>query len=251
MEQQTKRRSVPRTTLYSKVFRLSGDATPSPYIWVVLTTLINSFLAGIMVALSGASYLCTDSRYLGAALSAVGYFIIFTYGFSFYTAKVGYVIGQNKLQNLMLIPIWVGNLLGALAAGGIFRATRLADKMASRAEELCANQLTDGAGGVLLFSMLCGLLFFVFSDRFKNGVNAAEKFITLFGVSMLLALCGLDHSISNVFYFTVAGAWNARAIWYLIITVLGNSLGALLIPLCHLLVRTLRNNYKKSDDKTE
>lgn len=254
MEQRTERRPVRKPVFYKKALELAQGTSLSPYVWVVLTTLINGFLAGVMVAISGAIYLCTDSKYLGAALSSVGYLIVFTYGFSLYTAKVGYATGQNKTQNLMLIPIWFGNLLGGLAAGGMFRLTRISEKMASRGEELCTDKLTDQAGGVLLFAIFCGLLFFLLSDRFKNGANAAEKYITLIGAVMIITLCGFDHSISNVFYLTVAGVWNARAIWYLIITVLGNSLGALLIPLCHLLVRTMRSNYngyKKSNDKPE
>ncbi len=250
MEQQTER-PVRKPVLHKKTVEFVHGVQEAPLFWVILTTLVNGFLAGVMVSLSSALYLTVDSRYLGAALSAIGYLVIFSYGFSLYTAKVGYMMTQNKLQNLMLIPIWVGNLLGALATAAIFRATRLSEKILTRGEEVCDNILTDSAGGVLLFALLCGFIFFLLSDRFKNGGTPAERYLPLIGLVMILTLCGFDHSIGNVFCFTVSGMWNARAVWYLVITVLGNTLGGLFIPVFHLGVRTMRGHYKneKTDDK--
>ena len=44
-------------------------------------------------------------------------------------------------------------------------------------------------------------------------------------------LSGFEHCIANMFYFTVAEMWSAKAFGYLIIMTLGNAVGGMFIPL--------------------
>ena len=43
-------------------------------------------------------------------------------------------------------------------------------------------------------------------------------------------LAGFEHSIADMFYFALAGLYRLRSLWFLLLVVLGNSLGGLFIP---------------------
>lgn len=216
------------------------------FLWNALNVFISGLLGGIAFAIGGTAFLSLNNKSVGSALFAIGFIVIYAYGFGFYTSKIGYSLKNNKDQNLMLIPVWFGNLLGSMLVGGLLRLTRtdLSETLYTRANQLCAEKFSESVGGILILSILCGLLMFVANDNFKNAKNAAQKYITLFLTSMVFLLCSFEHFASSAFFFTVAGAVNIKAIWYLILMTLGNSIGALIIPLSHNGVRLIQKMAK-------
>ena len=55
--------------------------------------------------------------------------------------------------------------------------------------------------------------------------------ISLFFGVMVFILCGAEHSVADMFYFWVAGAWSPRAVLCILIISLGNLCGGLFFPL--------------------
>lgn len=47
---------------------------------------------------------------------------------------------------------------------------------------------------------------------------------------MVFILSGYEHSVADMFYFTMAGAWSAKAFLYIIVISIGNLVGGALIP---------------------
>ena len=47
---------------------------------------------------------------------------------------------------------------------------------------------------------------------------------------MIFILSGFEHSIANMFYFTIAKAWSLNTVGYLAVMTLGNAVGGMLIP---------------------
>ncbi len=219
----------------------------TPQKFRILAVLINGFLAGIMFSLGAVAYLNVDSRYLGSALFAVGLLIILIYGFGFYTSKIGYCLTQNKTQNIMLFPLWIGNILGAVFVGLISNLTRddFARNIYHRANEICGLKLSDSSGGILIMSIICGLLMFIITDNYQNAKNGAQKYIILFVSVMVMVLCDFEHFVSSTFYFVAAGAVTFKAVWYIIIMTVGNSLGALIIPCGHNLIKFIQQKTTK------
>ena len=43
-------------------------------------------------------------------------------------------------------------------------------------------------------------------------------------------LSGFEHSIADMFYFALAGMYNGKSIIFLLLVLLGNSLGGMFIP---------------------
>ena len=60
--------------------------------------------------------------------------------------------------------------------------------------------------------------------------------IIVLGVIVFI-LCGFEHCIANMYYFSVANIWNLNTLLYLLIMILGNSLGGMLIPLCNKVIK--------------
>lgn len=223
-----------------------GVKLSKQFFWNFVNVFISGLLGGIAFAIGGTAFLSVNNKNVGSALFTIGMVVIYAYGFGFYTSKVGYSIKNSKEQNLMLLPVWLGNLLGALLVGGLLKLTRdpISQTLSDRANQLCGDKLSDSMGGILILSVFCGLLMFVATDNFKNAKNPTQKYVTLFLVSMVFLLCGFEHFTSSAFLFAVAGTINIKAIWYLIIMTLGNSLGALIIPLSHSGVKVIQKMAK-------
>ena len=48
---------------------------------------------------------------------------------------------------------------------------------------------------------------------------------------IVFILCGFEHCVANIFYFSVARFWSFKTILYTFIMILGNSIGSILIAL--------------------
>ena len=215
--------------------------------WNALNMLVSGLLGGIAFSVGTTAYLSVNNKSVGSAIFTLGMIIIFSYGFGFYTSKIGFAVKNSTEQNLMLIPIWLGNLLGSLLVGGILSLTRtsISETLYSRANQLCGATLSDSVGGILILSVLCGFLMFIATDNYKNAKNVAQKYIVLFLISMVFLLCEFEHFASSAFLFTMAGVLNIKAFWYLLLMTLGNSIGALIIPLAHSGVKLIQKKAKQ------
>ena len=48
---------------------------------------------------------------------------------------------------------------------------------------------------------------------------------------IVFILCGFEHCVANMYYFSIAGAWSMKTLGYVLVMTLGNSVGGVLIPL--------------------
>ena len=44
-------------------------------------------------------------------------------------------------------------------------------------------------------------------------------------------LCGFEHCVANMYYFSVAGMWSWKTLGWVLMMTLGNSVGGVLFPL--------------------
>ena len=58
-------------------------------------------------------------------------------------------------------------------------------------------------------------------------------------------LAGFEHSIADMGYFAIAGIYSAKALGFIWIVILGNSIGSFIIPLLRLVVP------KKAEEKKD
>lgn len=187
-----------------------------------------AILAGLCIAIGGMIYLSVENKIIGALLFTVGLYAIVLNGLFLYTGKVGYlVVEDNKKEYLLTLALtWLGNLIGTGIGATAILNTRMSP-IARNVDIICENKLEDSPLSIFILAVLCGMLMYIAVDGFKEKGNPIILFM---GVSVFI-LCGFEHCIANMFYFSLAGAWSAKAFLYLLIMTLGNSVGGILIPL--------------------
>ncbi len=193
--------------------------------------LIDGVLAGCLVSIGGTVLLSCDNRYAGALLFCIALLSICWFGFNLYTGKVGFLALDHGKKALCTALIGLlGNFLGTLLMGFlIFRALPVLREAALAA---CEKRLTQLPLQTLLRGCFCGVLMFVavWSYREKKTIVGILFCIPVF------VLSGFEHSIADMFYFSLAGTvFRPESLLFLLLVILGNSLGGLFIPCLQLL----------------
>jgi len=202
----------------------------------VLGFLVKSIIAGIFIAVGGTAFLSLDNKVLGAVFFSIGLFAIVTCGLNLYTGKVGYIFDNKPVYLIEVCAALVGNFIGTNLVGFALRFTRIYDALHEKAIAVCSAKLDDSVGSILILSILCGMLMYFAVNGHKTLDNPLGKYLSVFLGVIVFILCGFEHSIANMYYFSVAG-WSLKAFGYLGIMVIGNALGGVLIPLCMKIVR--------------
>ncbi len=209
----------------------------SDYMKYNIEILIKSILAGIMIGIGGTIYLSLDNKIVGSILFAIGLFIIVVYSFNLYTGKIGYLINNfNKKYIRELIITLIGNLIGTLFVGFILKYTRIYTMISEKAKTLADIKLNDTLISILILSFFCGILMYLAVNTYKE-VKDIGKYLAVFLGVIVFILCGFEHCIANMYYFSVSSTWGLNTLLYLLVMILGNSLGGILIPLCNKVIK--------------
>lgn len=192
---------------------------------------LDSILGGMCIGIGGVVFLSCESKVVGAVFFCLGLFAICTFGFNLFTGKVGYVFQRPLRYTGFVLSVWLGNLIGTGIVGYAVRATRIAG-IAEKAAGMCQTKLDDSLVSIFILSVFCNILMFIAVDGFRNNPHEIGKYIGIFlGVTVFI-LCGFEHCVANMFYFSVANAWSGRTVLYLLVMSVGNACGGVLIPLC-------------------
>lgn len=76
---------------------------------------------------------------------------------------------------------------------------------------------------VFFKAVICGILIYAAVDQFKNG----KEYAPLIAVPAFI-LCGAEHCIADICFFISAGILNWNFIPFLLVVIIGNSIGSLL-----------------------
>lgn len=196
-----------------------------------LKIFVGGILAGISIAIGGTVFLSLDNKVLGALFFTVGLFAVCTFGFNLYTGKVCYVFDNDREYALGLPVIWLGNLCGAFLTAAAERATRIGPALAEKAAALCSVKLGDGPVSIFLLSVFCNVLIWLAVEGFKNNPHPAGKYLSLFFGVAVFILCGFEHCVANMYYFSMAGMWRWKTLGWVLVMTAGNSVGGVIFPL--------------------
>lgn len=198
---------------------------------------IKSVLAGIMIGIGGTIYLSLDNKVVGASLFGIGLFMIVIYGFNLYTGKIGYLVDNFNFKYIkMLVITLIGNFIGTFFVGYIFKFTRIYSLIHDKAKLLVDVKLDDSLVSILILAFFCGILMYLAVNTYKENKDISKYLGVFLGVIVFI-LCGFEHCIANMYYFSVANIWNLNTLLYLLIMILGNSLGGMLVPLCNKVIK--------------
>ena len=223
--------------------------------------IFEGILAGLMITIGCCVYLaCSASGEVigkigGAVLFSVGLIAVCYFGFSLYTGKIGFIIADHSKDAISVLLL---GLLGNVIAAAVFGIAigYAIPSLRETAIAACNARLNQEWWQTLLRGIGCGILMYVAVGLFKEKKTPLG---IVFAIPTFI-LAGFEHSIADMGYFAIAGIYSAKALGFIWIVILGNSLGSFIIPLLRLLapkkaeenkVENAEAEEQPQDNKTE
>ena len=215
-----------------------------------------ALFAGITIGIGCTCFLlCVYSlsdafgRVLGGFLFALGIFAIISFEMKLFTGMAASIPTMQKKDYWQLPVCFLCNALGVILAVSLIRLTVLADLIVPLAASVIEPKLAAEYWYVNAFisSILCGVMI-TMSILAPKYVGKKGLSVTL-GVMLpivVFALCGFDHSVANMYYFACYEETSLKVVVYILLTVLGNMLGGIALPL----VINFNNSVKENANET-
>ena len=190
--------------------------------------LIKGIYAGIMIGIGGCAFLSLENSVAGSFFFSIGLLMICMYGMNLYTGKSGYIL-INKLNYIYeLLLSLLGNFIGTFLVAKVLLLTRIST-IQSKAIKMSFIKLNDNLLSIFILSVFCGILMYIAVNNYKKVSNEIGKYVGIFMCVMVFILCGFEHCVANMFYFSIANVWSFKTLLYLLIMILGNSFGSIII----------------------
>ena len=189
---------------------------------------IKGIYAGVMIGIGGTIFLSVQNTVIGSFLFSIGLLMICMYGMNLYTGKVGYAL-INKLNYIYeLLLSLLGNFVGTFIVARLILLTRFSD-ISKRALTMSNLKLNDNLLSIFILAFFCGILMYLAVNNYKKAANEIGKYVGIFMCVMVFILCGFEHCVANMYYFSIANVWTFKTLLYMLIMVLGNSVGSIFI----------------------
>ena len=212
------------------------------FIHFVLMALLSGAMIGICATSAlTATVLSQDGRIVGALLFSLGMFVILAFEMKLFTGLIPKIPHTNPKSYWQLPVCLLGNLVGVYIVYLLVSQTFFADKLIPAGSKLIADKLAldNWALSSLSSGILCGVLITLsvlsVDHSHKKGLSANVG--VMFPI-IVFVFCGFDHSIANMFYFYCLGEFSLKVLGYIALTILGNLIGGIILPL----VLKLRDN---------
>ena len=184
---------------------------------------VKGILSGILIGIGGTVCLSCDNKYFGSIFFSIALLFICIRNYSLFTGKVGFIINDFSSYKLLnLFYCLLGNATGAIISGLAIKFSSINLYQALLIN--CNNKLEQSILQTLIKSIFCGILMYLAIAIYKENKS---KIGILFSIPVFI-LSGYEHSIANMFYFTVSGIVSTQLILYIFINIIGNAFGSLL-----------------------
>lgn len=185
----------------------------------IFNLITKSILAGLLISLAGIVYLNCPDKIVGSLLFSLGLISVILLEANLFTGKIGYVNSKQSILDSLLILVF--NLVAATIVGLIYRCSSDAAVPIVESKLLVFSETWWLTG---LKSIGCGAAIYLAVEGYKKSKSLIP---VILGV-MVFILAGWNHCIADCFYMA-AGSSSALAIPYLLVVIVGNSIGSLLI----------------------
>lgn len=187
---------------------------------------------GICIGIGGTAFLCSKNQVIGAVIFSVGLLSIYFFGLDLYTGKAGYVVNRPVSYIFEeVLSSWIGNFLGAASVAKLLSLTARGAALAARASEISNAKLNTALISQFILAIFCGLMVFFMVDmyyRYRERSLPVAIFYSILCIAAFLT-CGFEHSIADIYFFTMAGLLLKNIPAILLIS-LGNLVGGNLEP---------------------
>ena len=193
-----------------------------------LVTLISGIASGMFVGIGGAVYLSCENKTVGAALFAVALLTICMFSLYLFTGKIGYLATDLHFSTVYDLAVGLaGNVIGAYGTGILIKLCR--PTLAARATEICSAKLEQEFYVTIILAAFCGVLMYTAVEIFKTKGSVLGIIYCI----PVFILSGFEHSVADVFYFTVSDTSPAKWVIFIIFAVLGNAAGSIFTRIIH------------------
>lgn len=187
--------------------------------------LLNGIAAGFMIGIGAAVFLSCENKIVGAVLFAVALTVICQLDMMLFTGKIGYIVNAHTKNDILAtVFCLLGNAIGTLISGLAIGYCRPA--LPEVAVTMTNNKLSQPLSMVLVSAIFCGILMYSAVAIFKEKGSMAG---IIYCVPVFI-LSGFEHSIADMAYFWVATNGGLQAVLFILVVILGNSIGGCLIP---------------------
>ena len=180
-----------------------------------------SILAGLLIALAGITYLNCLDKTVGSLLFSLGLISVILLEAKLFTGVIGYINSKRSILDSLVILIF--NLVTAIVVGFIYRGSSDAAVMIAESKLLVFSETW---WLIFLKAIGCGAAIYLSVESYKQSKSLIP---VILGV-MTFILAGWNHCIADCFYMA-AGATDLLALLYLLVVIVGNSIGSLIIRL--------------------
>lgn len=187
-------------------------------------SLLLSVLGGASIGVGGTIYLSAENSVVGSLLFTIGLMTIYVFRWSLFTGKVGYASYRDPKQVFELLWVWIGNFIGISLTALAISMTRHAPKLLHKAETMVQAKVGDSLFSLFILAVFCGVLMYIAVEGYRSNPHQLGKYLALFLSVMVFILCGFEHCIANMFYFSLVG-FTERSVVCLIVMSLGNLVG--------------------------
>ncbi len=202
--------------------------------------LLMTLLSGGMIAICATSSLLANSvmddmgKFVGAILFSLGIFVILAFEMKLFTGLVSGIPTMGK-KSLWKLPVcFLGNAIGVAIVFFLVSFSPISDVVVSAGKYLIYSKITNESWAIssVCSGVLCGILITLsvlsVNHSHKKGLSANVGVI--FPI-IVFAFCGFDHSVANMFYFYCLGEMSWRVVGYILLTIVGNVIGGVILPL--------------------
>lgn len=191
----------------------------------MLNKILSGISAGILISIGGSVFLACDNKYVGAVMFSVALLCICLKGYSLYTGKIGFIPEKHDKEAFSVLLLGLlGNLIGTVACGYAIRYALPA--LGETAEKICSLKLEQTLPQTLIRGLFCGVLMYLAVSIFRD----RQKVIGILFCIPVFILAGFEHSVADMFYFAASGIVSLKAFVFIMMVVLGNTIGGMLLP---------------------
>ncbi len=196
-----------------------------------LHILISSILAGFCIVIGVLVYLSLllmNQKIIGSVFFGLGLFGIIHFNLHLYTGKVGAVLDNKPNYFLELLTCLIGNFIGVILLSLLAKATRIVTpEMIELAKGLVLTKQNDNPLSIFVLAIFCGFMIYIACRGHKDCTYSLGKVIFVFLAVAIFILAGFEHCIANAAYYTIAGVFSWKCLWYFILMIVGNGVGAI------------------------
>jgi len=192
--------------------------------------ILKAIMAGLMIGFAGIIYLSLENKIIGALFFSFGLLMVVSKGYFLYTGKVGYALPYEKGYLKILIQTLIGNVIGIMTLGVLFRFTGLSD-IIIKSEVIFLNKLDKSWYETLILAVFCGMMMYIAVENYKKlEIPLLRVLIVIMPVAIFI-LASFEHGVANMLYMSMSLTFTLKAMIYLSLWIIGNAIGAVTLNL--------------------